>query len=82
MLHGNPYPVKETEGPFENFYLNKITSSMREKHPQSAYELQRNTEGLVTAVVWHNITEDQEKELKDALDWTLRKIEENRRAGI
>lgn len=82
VLRGNPYPVKEDDGPFANFYLNKLSTNMREKHPEASYELEKNSDGLVTAVVWHNISEAQQKELQDALDWTLRKIEENRKAEI
>jgi hypothetical protein len=53
-----------------------------EKHPEAKYELEKNREGKVTSVVLRNVTEPQRKELEDALEWSLRKVEENRKAGI
>jgi hypothetical protein len=82
MLRGSPFPIKEDSGPFANFYLDKVASAMREKHPETSFELEKNSENLVTAVIWRNITENQKKELDDALDWALRKEDENRKAEI
>ncbi len=82
MLHGNAFPIKEDAGPFANFYLDKVANAMKEKHPESSFELEKNSENLVTSIVWRNITENQKKELDDALEWTLRKVDENRKAEI
>jgi hypothetical protein len=82
VLHGNPFPVIEDEGPFTNFFLDKISKNIREKYPKAHYELEKNTNSEVTAVIWYNITDDLRKELDDALEWTLRKTEENRKAGL
>ena len=81
-LHGNPFPVLENEGPFSNFYLDKISKNVREKYPKAHYELEKNTNQEVTAVIWYNINDYLRKELDDALEWTLRKTEENRKAGF
>jgi hypothetical protein len=82
MLHGKEFPVNEDEGAFSNFFLDKITKSMKQNHPESDYELEKNESGEVTSVIWRNVGEAQKKELEDALDWSLRKVEENRKANI
>jgi len=82
ILHGNPYPVMEDEGPFSNFFLDKISKNIREKYPRAHYELEKNANLQVTAVIWYNINDNLRKELEDALEWTLRKTEENRKAGL
>jgi hypothetical protein len=82
MLHGKEFPVKEDEGAFSNFFLDKITKSMKQNHPEVDYELEKNDHDEVTSVIWRNLGEAQKKELEDALDWSLRKVEENRKANI
>lgn len=82
ILHGNPFPVMEDEGPFSNFFLDRISKNIREKYPKAHYELEKNSNSQVVAVTWYNINEDLRKEINDALEWTLRKVEENRKAGL
>ncbi len=61
-LHGNPFPVMQDEGPFSNFFLDKISKSVREKYPKAHYELEKNANQQVTAVIWYNINDDLRKE--------------------
>ena len=82
VLHGKPFPVREDEGPFTNFFLDKISKNIKEKYPESNYQLEKNENSEVTAVVWQNINENLRREIEDALEWSLRKIDENRKAGI
>lgn len=82
ILHGNSFPVMEDEGPFSSFFLDKISKNIREKYPKAHYDLEKNASSEVTAVIWYNINDNLRKELDDALEWTLRKIEENRKAGL
>jgi hypothetical protein len=82
MLHGKEFPIKVDEGAFSNFFLDKITKNTKQNHPESDYELEKNERGEVTSVIWRNVGESQKKELEDALDWSLRKVEENRKANI
>jgi hypothetical protein len=36
----------------------------------------------ISSVTWRNVSEAQRRELEDAPEWSLRKIEENRKADI
>ena len=76
-----PYPVHEDEPPFSGFFLGKICKSMTERNSSCFFELERNEEEQLTAIVWHNIDEVQQKEIARTLSWSLRKVVENRAAG-
>jgi len=76
-----PYAVHEDEPPFSGFFLGKICKSMTERNPSCFFELERNGEEQLTAIVWHNIDEIQQKEIARTLSWSLRKVAENRAAG-
>jgi hypothetical protein len=76
-----PYPVRDDEPPFSGFFLGKICKSMTERNPSCFFELERNEEGQLAAIVWHNIDEIQQKEIARTLSWSLRKVAENRATG-
>ena len=52
---------------------------VRGKDPAAKFELEKNREGQVVAVIWRNLDgEGEEKDLEDALNWSLRKVKEKR----
>ncbi len=81
VLDQTPYPVQEDEPPFSGFFLGKICKSMIERNPSCSFELERDGKGRLSAIVWHNIDEAQQKEIARTLSWSLRKVAENRAAG-
>ena len=80
-LNGSAFPVKESEEPFSRFFINKVCKGIASKSPGSRYELMKNNAGQISGIIWHNIDEKQEREIYNTLQWTLRKVEQNRRQG-
>jgi len=79
-LQDHDFFISEKEAPFARFFIGKICRSISEQNPDSRYELEKNNEGLVKAVVWYNLRETQKKEIENTLAWSLKKIFENKLA--
>lgn len=77
-LQGRNYFVSEKEPPFSRFFIGKICRGISEQNPGACYELEKNEQGLVTAIVWHNLPEAQKREVENTLAWSLKKILENK----
>jgi hypothetical protein len=81
-LKGNDYFVSEIEAPFSRFFVGKICRTIIEQNPGSYFELERTENGLVRAIVWHNLPETQRREIENTLAWSLKKISENKVAPV
>jgi hypothetical protein len=77
-LQGRDYFVSEKEVPFSRFFVGKICHGIIEQNPGSRFELERNDEGLVRAVVWYNLPDAQKRDVENTLAWSLKKISENK----
>jgi hypothetical protein len=80
LLDGMSYPIAEDEHPFRSFFLGKVCKGICDSHPDCRYELVKNASGEVVGMIWWGL--DSSKylgEIKSALDWTLKRIDENRR---
>ncbi|MGI0090646.1 MAG: hypothetical protein ACREBS_02955 [Nitrososphaerales archaeon] len=78
-LGGEPFPVSEEESPFSRFFIGKICGTIKDANPRSSFELEKDERGRVTAVVWHNIGETQQREIANTLAWSMRKVAEKRK---
>ncbi|HZW54984.1 MAG TPA: hypothetical protein VFF30_01710 [Nitrososphaerales archaeon] len=78
-LNGSVFPVEESEEPFSRFFINKVCKGISSKTPGARYEITKNDSGQAAGIIWHNIDEKQEREIYNTLQWTLRKVEQNRR---
>ncbi len=78
-LEGRPFPVMENEPPFSRFFLEKICKSITKSNPGVRYELERDGQGKISAIVWYGLPGDQQKEVESTLAWSLKKVAEKRR---
>ena len=81
VLNGRAFHVNEGEAPFSRFFLGKICKTVAEHNPGSSFELEKDERRRVSAVVWHNLPEAQQKEIENTLAWSLRKIAEKKRSS-
>jgi hypothetical protein len=78
-LDNKPFPVEENEGPFSKFFVNKICKEIEANNPPARFELEKNSNGQVVAVVWENLDGERvAMQISNTLDWTLRKVKEDR----
>lgn len=77
-MDGKDFPVKENEGPFTRFFLNKVCNSQVSKNADSWYQLEKNDSSEINAILFYNIDKKSAKEIENTLSWTLGKIRERR----
>jgi hypothetical protein len=82
LTFGNKkFPIKENEGPFTKFFINKIAKGILANNPGARFRLEKNDSHQVVAVVWENLDDEgAAKEIARTLEWTVRKVLESRKS--
>jgi hypothetical protein len=78
-VDGKPVTVSEDESPFQSFFVGRILKGMKSKYPSFDWKFIKNTNGQIyEAHFFGELSESQRKEIGTTLDWTLKRIVENR----
>jgi hypothetical protein len=72
-------PVFENEVPFSSFYVKRILTRFHEKHPGFSWAFSKDAKDAITAITFTGLpSEDSKKELEAALQWSVKKVLQNR----
>jgi len=72
-------PVFESEVPFSSFYVKRILTRFHEKHPGFSWAFSKDVKDAITVITFRGLpSEDSKKELEAALQWSVKKVLQNR----